>query len=71
MSVPDGWIDPPEDLVEEGEEAYRKWEENLGPLPELEELDAEPCEPEDSEEPPAWHENLVAPDDLAWVEIPE
>ena len=44
MSVPNGWIDPSEDLVEEGEEAYRKWEESLGPLPEPEELEAEPCE---------------------------
>lgn len=45
MSVPAGYIDPPEDLVEEGEEAYRKWEESLGPLPEPEELEAAPCEP--------------------------
>ena len=44
MSVPDGWIDPPEDLYEEGLEAYRKWEEELGPLAEPEELEAEPCE---------------------------
>lgn len=55
MSVPNGWIDPPEDLVEEGEEAYRKWEESLGPLPEPEELEAAPCEPgclNDLEPPP-------------------
>lgn len=45
MSVPAGFIDPPEDLVEEGREAYLKWEESLGPLPEVEELESAPCAP--------------------------